>query len=307
MRKRSRLIKFISIVICLTMIVSMAATNISISAYAGATPSQTEAADDTDAGAEYAPETEDAASGDDSYGDESAYDAKADDTDAGAEYAPETEDAASGDDSYGDESAYDAKADETQPDNEDLQPAVETEEEDAGVCSADADGEDEIAPADTVIPMSDEAEDTAFAVYSADDNSLRFYKQEDMPETGDTYNNLKVTAVYTGLEEDTYSQSKVPWYSYRSDITSVSVVDTVSPVSTAYWFYGFEACTSMDVAKLDISNVTNMYEMFCQCTSLTSLDVSNFDTGNVTNMANMFYQCTSLTSLDVSNFDTGNV
>ncbi|RGS88877.1 hypothetical protein DWX63_11020, partial [Collinsella sp. AF20-14LB] len=41
---------------------------------------------------------------------------------------------------------------------------------------------------------------TAFAVYSADDNSLMFYKRRGVPKAGDMFNYRRVTDVYTGFE-----------------------------------------------------------------------------------------------------------
>ena len=42
------------------------------------------------------------------------------------------------------------------------------------------------------------------------------------------------------------------------------------------------------------SNVTNMYNMFYECSKLTSLDLSNFDTSKVTDMSDMFNGCAAL-------------
>ena len=64
---------------------------------------------------------------------------------------------------------------------------------------------------------------------------------------------------------------------------------------------------SFDMKNWDISNVTNMSDMFGGCAYLTSVDVSNWDTSNVTNMSGIFTGCSSLTSIDVSNWDTSNV
>ena len=61
------------------------------------------------------------------------------------------------------------------------------------------------------------------------------------------------------------------------------------------------------LSQLDTSNVTDMWKMFKDMSSITSLDVSGFDTSNVTDMANMFRGMSSVTSLDVSGFDTSNV
>ena len=78
--------------------------------------------------------------------------------------------------------------------------------------------------------------------------------------------------------------------------------------SCAYMFnQNFSNCESIDLSKVDTSNVTNMYWMFRQCTGLTSLDVSGFDTSKVTNMVGMFARDSALTSLDLSSFDISKV
>ena len=70
---------------------------------------------------------------------------------------------------------------------------------------------------------------------------------------------------------------------------------------------GNNTIKSLDMKNWDISNVTNMSNMFGGCAYLTSVDVSNWDTSNVTNMSKIFNGCTNLTSVDVSNWDTSNV
>ncbi len=72
-------------------------------------------------------------------------------------------------------------------------------------------------------------------------------------------------------------------------------------------FYRFDNCTSISMNGIDTSNVTNMSEMFADCSKLQSLDLGSFNTSNVTDMHNMFYFCLHLTSLDVSGFDTSKV
>jgi surface protein len=57
----------------------------------------------------------------------------------------------------------------------------------------------------------------------------------------------------------------------------------------------------------DTSGVTNMSQMFQNCSNLTWLDLSGFDTSSVTNMWQMFQWCSNLTWLDLSSFDTSNV
>jgi len=80
--------------------------------------------------------------------------------------------------------------------------------------------------------------------------------------------------------------------------------------STGYWFCDFTKLTIItDMDNLNTDNVTDMEDMFDDCSSLTSLDVRNFKTSKVTNMFGMFKGCSGLTSLYVtgSKFDTSNV
>ena len=157
-------------------------------------------------------------------------------------------------------------------------------------------------------PKPDPENGTAFAVYSADDNSLDFYKRNKLPKVGTEFNGKTVTNVYTGIETDTCNSDTRPWRAYHLGIKSVSVMDDgIAPVSTADWFDSFQKMTSCDLSKLDTSNVTDMGTMFEYCTSLSSLDLSSFDTSSVTTMHNMFENCYKLASLDLSGLDTSNV
>ena len=149
---------------------------------------------------------------------------------------------------------------------------------------------------------------TAFAVYSADDRSLTFYKRFEVPANGAQFLGKTATKVYTGFETQTYaSAGRVPWSAYASSINAVTTADEgVAPVSTSCWFYSFTKVKSFDLSKLDTRKVTNMSSMFYNCTALTTLNLSSFDTANVTDMGYMFYGCSALTALDLSSFDTQN-
>lgn len=73
-------------------------------------------------------------------------------------------------------------------------------------------------------------------------------------------------------------------------------------------FAGFENVISINGLNiLDTSKVTNMENMFADCSSLISLDLSNFNTSNVTNMSHMFYGCSALTNIDISKFNIDKV
>ena len=150
---------------------------------------------------------------------------------------------------------------------------------------------------------------TAFAVYSADDQSLTFYKRFEVPATGTVFEGKSATEIFSGFETDKYPYaSSVPWFGHAADIASVAVADVgIAPKSTGYWFNKMTSLKSADISKLNASNVTNMYSMFSYCGSLTNLDLSSLDTRNVANMSYMFRFCGSLTNLDLSSLDTRNV
>ena len=150
---------------------------------------------------------------------------------------------------------------------------------------------------------------TAFAVYSADDNSLSFYKRISVPAAGEQFEGKVATEVFTGFETEAYgSSSSVPWAACQSNVITTTVADEgIAPRSTAMWFSNMTTLGSADISKLNTNKVTNMRDMFYGCESLTTLDLSSFDTGKVTNMAHMFEDCNALTSLDLSSFDTGKV
>ena len=157
------------------------------------------------------------------------------------------------------------------------------------------------------------------AVYSETDNSLTFYQPTTDVNVGDTYNDKVVTAVYTGFDTATYtSAEQVPWYEYRKNIDTVTVVDEFAPVNTAYWFYEFENATNISVTKLDTSNVTSMKYMFYyvgggpEFWSIVIEGLSGWDTSNVTDMSYMFsyagYNYETVLTMDgIGNWDTSSV
>ena len=192
-------------------------------------------------------------------------------------------------------------------------------------------------PSNKAMTYTAVAPKTAFAVYSADDQSLNFYKRSGVPAAGEQFNGKTATAVYTGIETDTYIgswQSNVPqnpasyldtspWAAYKSTIKTITAVDKIQPKSLDFWFSNPKswatatAVTSADLSNIDTSKITSMSNLFTGCSNLTSLNISNWNVSNVTNMTNMFSvysgmfrtqpACSSLTTLDLSNWDTSNV
>lgn len=148
----------------------------------------------------------------------------------------------------------------------------------------------------------------AFAVYSADDNSLDFYKRSTIPAVGKTFNGKTATAVYTGIEKDSYDAATIPWKQYQSNIATSTVVDDIAPTSTKCWFIGCGKITSINLNKLNTSRITTMANMFDRCYSLTSLNLSSLNTSNVISTSWMFNGCSALTSVgDLSGWNTSNL
>jgi uncharacterized repeat protein (TIGR02543 family) len=94
-----------------------------------------------------------------------------------------------------------------------------------------------------------------------------------------------------------------------SNINSVVVANTGIYLSSncSYMFFEWENLKTVDLSKIDSSNVTNMFCIFYNCSNLATLNLSNFNTSKVTNMKWAFSGCSSLTTLDVSNWNTSQV
>lgn len=76
----------------------------------------------------------------------------------------------------------------------------------------------------------------------------------------------------------------------------------LTTMSSMFYSTSNEGINSLDVSKLDTSNVKNMSGTFQYLKLIKNLDLSNFDTTKVTDMGNMFAGCSSIKSLDLSSF-----
>lgn len=96
------------------------------------------------------------------------------------------------------------------------------------------------------------------------------------------------------------------WNAWRTnlDVTKVVVRDPMKPHTMANWFESFHNLESVDLRKLDTSQVTDMSSMFQNCSKLKSLDLSSFNTANVKNFNRMFEYCYELKSVNLSAFQT---
>ncbi|MGL6206550.1 MAG: BspA family leucine-rich repeat surface protein, partial [Lactobacillus panisapium] len=96
---------------------------------------------------------------------------------------------------------------------------------------------------------------------------------------------------------------------FKDQLTKIKIDQgVVANQESGGLFYGLNKLTTIEgLSNLDTANVTNMRDMFGECSSLTSLDLSHFDTSKVTSMYRMFEDCRGLVALDLSSFDTARV
>ena len=102
------------------------------------------------------------------------------------------------------------------------------------------------------------------------------------------------------------------WNSQASSITTVVFDDSFKNARPTRCYCWFEDCTSLTtingIENLNTENVTDMDNMFHNCSSLSTLDLSGFNTANVNYMSYMFQGCSQLTTIYASsNFTTSAV
>lgn len=104
------------------------------------------------------------------------------------------------------------------------------------------------------------------------------------------------------------------WCKKLRTIENIDYLNTDSITDMSEMFANCSSLTSLDVSHFNTSNVTkvcliNAYPkgMFSNCSSLVSLNLGGFNTSNIKSMSYMFEGCSSLKSLDLSSFDTSNV
>lgn len=148
-------------------------------------------------------------------------------------------------------------------------------------------------------------EKPAFAVYSAQDQSLRFYKRYGVPTAGSQFDGKVATKVYQGVEHT--SPGTAPWSDVKASVKSVSAVDGIRPAVMANWFRDFSSCLSFDLKNFDTSDVTDMSSLFQGCSSVVDLDVSMLNTSKVTRMSYMFADCSRASYLRLGSIDTSQV
>ena len=81
-------------------------------------------------------------------------------------------------------------------------------------------------------------------------------------------------------------------------------VITAEMQTIQHMFQNCISLTSVDLSKINVSQISHFEEVFYGCTSLETINLTNFEISHKSNINidSMFYNCTSLKSLDLSSF-----
>ena len=88
------------------------------------------------------------------------------------------------------------------------------------------------------------------------------------------------------------------------EIKGIEKFETSQVTDMSNMFYGCKELEKLDLSKFNTSKVTNIYGMFHECNKLKEIKgIEKFELSQVTDMSNMFYFWKELENLDLSKFD----
>jgi len=142
-------------------------------------------------------------------------------------------------------------------------------------------------------------------IYKVKEKEIKLFG-EDFVENNK--NNCKL--IINGKEQELKEKYYFGFFSPKKDFLEIKLKGISNITNLFRIFYDCSSLSSLpDISKLNTSNITNMSWMFYKCLSLSSLpDISKWNISNANNMSNMFQYCSSLSSLpDISKWNTSNV
>lgn len=138
---------------------------------------------------------------------------------------------------------------------------------------------------------------------SSDCKKVKEIKKSDVLKESDTVKNVSNT------DDESQKNPVYVWFE-NGTIYFYSNADNIYLNSDCYkMFHGFKGLTDVDdfLKSVYSDKVTNMGEMFYECSLLKDLDFSNFNTSKVTNFSDLFSYCESLVTLNIASFNTSRV
>lgn len=138
-----------------------------------------------------------------------------------------------------------------------------------------------------------------FAVYSADDGSLTFYRRPMRPLRGMRFEGKRVTKVFKNIEQHRWTFDK----DALNARTVVVADDGISVKRLSNWFHDFNNLVAADLEKLDATEVKLADGLFANCGNLKSVNLPSSGLPNAGELSTMFLDCKSLTDLDMTGYN----
>lgn len=152
----------------------------------------------------------------------------------------------------------------------------------------------------------------AYAVWTAEDATLRFVYSSDLLFAGNSFTPegsstpLTITASWNG-EDITNTYGDVWRPTVRGTLKHVvfeSSFSQISPQYTSSWFQGCSALEDVQgMQNLNTSSTITMGYMFDGCASLRAIDLSHINSTKIKSIERMFQGCSSLESVDLSSYN----
>lgn len=139
-------------------------------------------------------------------------------------------------------------------------------------------------------------------------NTSKYFTDENIGDLSDYCN--KYSSLFSSLKTTHITNFNYFGKNIPDSLVSVNFVNVTNNAKdcTAMFRGKSNIYVISNTTNWDVSNVTNMTEMFMYCRNLTHLSVNNWNTSNVTNMANMFMGCNSLKFVNgLHTWDVSNV
>lgn len=155
--------------------------------------------------------------------------------------------------------------------------------------------------------MTMETDTDIFVIDKFRDDDIKHGKRNTLAYRLDKNGNLTIA----GIGGCQFGSSNQLWWADGCDLDSVKTVKMI--MSDAYGIGAlFSDCSNLesaDLSGLDTDKTMGAYlnGMFRRCYKLKSVNLNRLDTSNVSTMQYMFQDCKSLTSLDLSGFDASKV
>lgn len=144
-----------------------------------------------------------------------------------------------------------------------------------------------------------EMADRQFAIYSAEDDSLAFYRYGHIPVVGTEFAGKHVTKVFENFNDHCWTTDAI-----ANRVTSVSVADGgIKPRKLCHWFNRFENLRAADLEKLDTTYTTAAQGLFESCGNLEQVRMPRFGMPLVADTNRMFYGCKSLKRLGMDGYN----